>query len=71
MFKFKFIFVTSWIEPLKDSVVFKLTHLLSLFTSQGSGLQANGISSEELSQTEGAFWKMISGSQNPWVSWEM
>lgn len=27
MFKFKFIFVTSWIEPLKDSVVFKLTHL--------------------------------------------
>lgn len=34
-------------------------------------MQATGISSEDLRQTEGAFWKMISGSPNPLDVWEM
>lgn len=56
MFKFKFNLVTSWLEPLKASVVLKLTHLIIIVTSHSSGLQATGISFEELSQKEIFGW---------------
>lgn len=70
MFKLKFILVTPWIEFLKPSVVLNLTHLF-ITVHQSRFWVATGIGSEELSQTEGTFWKILSGSQNPWVAWKM
>lgn len=59
MFKFKFIIVTPWVEPFKGFEVLKLTHPFITVHQSSFGLQAAGISSKDLRQTEGTIWKMM------------